>query len=267
MNRRQPLVAHSKPTELMQPGDSAFDHPSGLAQIAAVRCSTPRNLMQDATLFQRQAVSTAVVSAIGLHTLGLADRSSTFAAHRWYAIDQGQQLGDVVPVGFGQNDIDRDTLRIDEKVVLAALLAAIGWVRSTFFPPCTARTDELSATAREKSILLAARNVSSSTPCSFFHTPARCQDRSRRQQVMPEPHPISCGSISHGMPDCKTNRMPVNTRRSSSGKRPGCVLRLRLRGNSGRIISHSASSTSSRAMSPRYLHIEQNRMTTFQSFC
>jgi hypothetical protein len=172
-----------------------------------------------------------------------------------------------MPVGLGQNDIDRDALRLDEQMVFAARLTAIGWVRSTFFPPCTALTDELSATAREKSIWSAARSWSSSTRCSFFHTPALCQARSRRQQVMPEPHPISCGSISHGLPDCKTNRMPVNTRRSSSGLRPGCVLRRRLTGNNGWTISHSSSSTSSRAISPRHRYVQPRHMTAFRSFC
>ena len=113
--------------------------------------------------------------------------------------------------------------------------------------PCTARTDELSATTREKSSLSAPRSLSCSTRCSLCHTPAFCQARTRRQHVMPEPHPISWGSISHGIPDCKTNRNPVNTRRSSSGLRPGCVLRRRLTGSSGCTISQSSSSTSSRA--------------------
>jgi hypothetical protein len=121
-----------------------------------------------------------------------------------------------MPVSLGQNDIDRDALRVDEEVVLAAGLTAIGWVRSTFFPPCTARTDELSATTREKSSLSTPRSLSSSIRCSLRHTPAFCQARTRRQQVIPGPHPISCGSISHGIPDCKTNRMPVRTCLSAS---------------------------------------------------
>src|SRR4051812_49882905 len=50
--------------------------------------------------------------------------------------------------------------------------------------------------------------------------PASCQSLSRRQQVMPEPQPISCGSISQGMPLFSTNRMPVRAARSSTGGRP-----------------------------------------------
>ena len=36
--------------------------------------------------------------------------------------------------------------------------------------------------------------------CRRSQTPASCQSRSRRQQVMPVPQPISWGSISQGMP-------------------------------------------------------------------
>ncbi len=171
-----------------------------------------------------------------------------------------------MPVSLGQNDIDRGALRVDEEGVLAARRTAIGWVRSRFFPPCTARTDELAATTRKKSSLSAPRKLSSSTRCSLRHTPAFCQARTRRQQVMPEQHPISCGRISHGIPDCKTNRMPVSTRLSSSGLRPGCVLRRRLTGSSGWTISYSSSSTSSRAILPRHENFRRVAMTVIIHF-
>jgi hypothetical protein len=44
-------------------------------------------------------------------------------------------------------------------------------------------------------------------------------------------------------------------------------LRLRLTGNRGWIISHSSSSTSSCAISPRNRKYQQGDMTTFYSFC
>ena len=267
MNRWQALIAYAQSSELMQPSDGTLDHPASCAQIAAVYGSPLGNLMHDAALLQRQAVSPTVVGAIGLDALWLSQWSSPFAPDGRHAIDQRQELCDVMPVGLGQNDMDWDALRIDEDMVLAAFLAAIGWVRSSFFPPCRARTDELSATTREKSTLSAPRNLSSSTRCSRLHTPARCQARSRRQQVIPEPHPISCGSISHGIPDCRTNRIPVSTLRSSSGLRPGWVLRRRLTGSNGWTISHSASSTSSRAISPRYYRSQRDGMTLKMSFC
>jgi len=233
VNRGQPFVAYAQSSELMQPGDGAFDDPPSLPQVTAMRGPSLGNLMPDAALFQRQAVSAAIVGTIGLDRFWPFQWPPALASNWFYAVNQWQQLRNIMPVGLGQNDVDRDALRVDEKVVLAACLTAIGWVRSTFFPPCTARTDELSATTREKSSLSAPRNLSRSTRCSWRHTPAFCQARTRRQHVMPEPQPISRGSISHGMPDRKTNRMPLNTRRSSSGLRPGCVLRRCLIGKSG----------------------------------
>jgi hypothetical protein len=119
------------------------------------------------------------------------------------AINRWQQLCDVVPVSLGQNDIDLDALRVDEEVGLSARLTAIGWVRSAFSPRFTARTEELSATTREKSSLSAPRSLSSSTRCSLRPTPAFCQARNRRQQVILEPLPISCGSISKKFPTAK----------------------------------------------------------------
>jgi hypothetical protein len=40
--------------------------------------------------------------------------------------------------------------------------------------------------------------------------PARCRATSRRQQVLPDPHPISRGSICHGRPPRGTNKMPMH---------------------------------------------------------
>jgi hypothetical protein len=70
--------------------------------------------------------------------------------------------------------------------------------------------------AREKSILSAPRRRASNTSCNRSHTPAACQSRRRRQQVMPEPHPISLGRLSHGIPVVSTNRIPVNTGRADT---------------------------------------------------
>ena len=160
MDRGQSFIAYAQSPKLMQPGDSAFDYPPGFAKIAAMRCSAFGNLVINAALLQCQTMGATIVGTIGLKGLGLFQRPPALSSNWVDAIYQWQQLRDVMPVGLGQNDIDRDTLRVDEEVVLAARLTAIGWVRSTFFPPCTARTDELSATTREKSSLSAPRNLS-----------------------------------------------------------------------------------------------------------
>ena len=92
-------------------------------------------------------------------------------------------------------------------------LCPSGWSRS--FRPPGARTAAEPKDARDQSMRSACPRRSSTAPCSRSHTPASCHSRSLRQQVMPEPQPISCGSISQGMPVLSTNRMPVRTARLS----------------------------------------------------
>jgi hypothetical protein len=82
-------------------------------------------------------------------------------------------------------------------------------------------------------------------------TPASFQSRSRRQQVMPLPQPISCGSISQGMPLLRTKSMPVRAARSGTGGRPPFGLRRRF-GSSGAIRAHNLSPTNAAATPPVY---------------
>ena len=78
-------------------------------------------------------------------------------------------------------------------------------------------------------------------------TPWTCQSRSRRQQVMPEPHPISWGNISQGMPDFSTKRMPVEQAQSGTRGRPPLGLGG-YGGSSGATTAHRSSLTSGMAM-------------------
>ncbi|KGD11501.1 hypothetical protein DO70_2049 [Burkholderia pseudomallei] len=81
------------------------------------------------------------------------------------------------------------------------------------------------------------------SPVRPVPTPACGQSRSLRQQLMPEPRPISCASLSQRMPDCRTNRMPLGTAWSSSGLRPGSRVRRGFDGGrSGGIGDHDSSS-------------------------
>ncbi|EWY36155.1 hypothetical protein N825_29880 [Skermanella stibiiresistens SB22] len=132
-------------------------------------------------------------------------------------------------------------------MALGARLAAVRRVRPGFKAPLFAGTLALSNAARLQSIALALPNLSRRTRCNVSHTPEACQSRSRRQQVIPDPQPISRGGISHGMPLLKTNRMPVSTARSSTGGRPPFGRGGR-DGNSGATTAHSSSLTRGFAM-------------------
>lgn len=79
-------------------------------------------------------------------------------------------------------------------------------------------------------------------------TPASCQSRSRRQQLIPQPQSISAGSTSQGRPERSTNRIPVSAARFSIGRRPP-FGRGRGGGRSGAIASQKSSGRNGRAMS------------------
>jgi len=214
--------------------------------------ATLRKLRGDASPRELVPMRLRIIPAVPLDQARFARRAPRPSTQRRNGIDQGQQLGDVVPVGGGQSDDERDPLRVREEMVFAPRLAAIGWVRSSFFPPRSARTDELSTTARAKSNWPRRRSSASSTSWMRCHTPACCQATNRRQQTVPDPQPISRGNMFHGIPLRRTNRMPVRTARSGIGLRPA-YRRLRggRGGRSGSIRAHSASSSSGLVMRDR----------------
>jgi hypothetical protein len=148
-------------------------------------------------------------------------------------------LGDIVHVGRGQVGDQRNPVALGDDVVFRAFLAAIGWVRSSFFPPRSARRDALSMTAQLRSSSPRRRSSASSASWNRRQMPARCQRTSRRQQVLPDPQPISVGSICHGIPLRRTKSMPVNAARSDTRGRP---IRRRRFGNRGAIRAQSSSS-------------------------
>ena len=261
------FITYPQAAELVQPGDGAFDHPARHAEMAAMSGAALADLRADAALPQDIPVAFTVVGTIGLNDFRARQRMATPSRNGRHALQERQQLRRVVPVGAGQDDIQWRAVAVDEEVVLAARLAPISRVGTSFFPPCTARTDEESAITREKSRRSAWRNLASRMRCSLSQTPACCQSLARRQQLMPEPHPISLGSISHGRPDCRMNRMPVKTRRSSRRLRPAGDLRGGGGGSKGWTISHNASSTSSRAIVSLHRKIWKDPLTPIIRFC
>jgi hypothetical protein len=232
VNTGSTFVAQVEATEPMQPGQCAFDDPPRPTEPTAMGRATFGELSVDPAAVQRVAMRLRVVAPIALNQGRLADRATWTSAQRRDRVDQRQQLGDVVAIGGGQQRRQRDAASLGENVVLRPRLTAIGWVRSSFFPPRSARTEALSTRARVRSNWPRWRNSASRTACSRRQTPARCHRANRRQHVLPEPQPISFGSICHGSPLRKTKRMPVNAARSGTRGRP--MVFHRRRGGFGR---------------------------------
>ena len=111
-----------------------------------------------------------------------------------------------------------------------------------------AGTLDASTLARLQSILPAAPKRLSNSWWSRCQTPAFCQSRSRRQQVIPLPQPISWGRSSQGMPVFSTKRIPVSAARSDTVN--GCPPFgwAGFGGSNGSTTVHSSSLTSGLAM-------------------
>jgi len=249
-----PFVADAQASELMQPGDGALDHPAEETQSTAMRCASAGQHRRDALRAQLAAVGLRIVGAIALDRLRTLPGAAHLAVDGRNGLHERDELGDVVPIGLRQSDGQGNAAAIRKEVVLAPQLPSIRRIRTRFFPPRRARMEDESTIARDQLSWSVACSCASSTRWSVRQTPVRCHWWSRRQQVMPDPHPNSVGRYSHGMPVLSTKRIPVKTCRLSSGLRPGYRRRRRLGlGRSGSSWLHNRSSTRILAMPDAFL--------------
>ena len=240
------FVADFEPSERMKPGKGSFDEPAGFTEATAMRRTDFGEQGCDAAFAQALSVRLGTVAAVTLNNLRFAQRTSALSSNGRNCLDQRIELRDVVAIRSRQEDRERDALRVDDEVVLAAELAPVRWVRTGFFPASIARTEELSTMARAMSSCPRRRNSASSVSWMRCQTPASCQATSRRQHAVPEPQPISCGSRFQAMPERSTNTMPLSTARSGVGLRPAYRrLRDARFGNKGSMSDHSSSSITS----------------------
>jgi len=243
------LVAHGQATKPVQPGEGALDDPPRAPETTAMVGAALGELGANAPAVERVAMRLRVVAAVALDQPWLAHWPAGTAPQGREGVDQREQFSDVVAIGGRQRRDERNPVRVGENMMLRPGFAAIGRVRSSFFPPRSARSDALSTTARARSRSPRRWSSANNTACKRFHTPARCQRTSRRQQVVPEPQPISRGSMFHGSPLRRTNRMPVSAARSGIGFRPAYRRwRGRRFGSSGSISAHKSSSIANLAM-------------------
>ena len=243
------FIADAQAPELMKPTERAFDDPAHLAETAAVGLTALGDARLNAPAPQEDAVHLGVIGAVGIEAVGALSRASRLASNRRDSLHQPYQLRHVVPVGSGQLARQRGSMGVRDDVVLATLFAPVRRIGACLSPPKTARTEELSTMAHDKSIRSALRNSSSSKRWIRSQTPAFCQSRKRRQQVIPDPQPNSCGKSSHGIPLLRTNTIPVSTNLSFSGGRPPLGRGGRF-GNSGLTRAKNVSVISGLAITP-----------------
>ncbi|KGV48945.1 hypothetical protein X900_3397 [Burkholderia pseudomallei BDU 2] len=243
MNVRTSLETNTEATEVMQPSMRAFHDPATFAKATAMFGTALCDHRLDTAIAQRLPMSLGIVTMIGIDHTRSVQWVAAQSANRRNRVDQRQQLRDVIDVRADQDRGERRAVRVGDDVVLGTGSRSIGRVWPSFWPAPTARIDDESTAAREKSIWSAARSFASSSSCRRSHTPAACQSRSRRQHVTPEPQPISAGRSRQRSPVLRTNKMPVSAARFETGRRPGFFSRRSLGGGSnGSISIHNSSS-------------------------
>ena len=243
------FIADAKPAILMQPRERPLNNPPIYPKATSIISAPLCQKRPDELSPKLPPVGLTVIGSITQHASRTPKGPANLACYRRDGLDQRQQLSNVVTIRSGQFHSQRNAVSVGHQMVFRAFFAAIRGIRTCFCPPKTARTEAESTTAREKSIWSARRSWLSKTRWILSQTPAFCQSRRRRQQVMPEPQPISWGRSSHAIPVLRTKRMPLRTARSSIDFRPGYRNRLFFFGSNGSIICHSSSSRICFAMS------------------
>jgi hypothetical protein len=79
----------------------------------------------DAALAQQAAVLVEVVAPVGVQTPGFAAGTAPQSPKRRDLVEQGQELGHVVPVTAGECDGERGSVAVDVQVVLGAGAGAV----------------------------------------------------------------------------------------------------------------------------------------------
>lgn len=233
MHRRQPVVPDLEPPGLSDPSQPAFHDVANLSQTAAVGRPRSRQVILDPPCLQALPVPLGPIGAVPVQRLRLAAWPPARPVDRRNVVEQGQRLGRIGAVRSGEPHGQRGAVAVNEQVAFGAFFSPIGGVFAGEDPPKTARIDWLSTQALSQSIRPSRPKRSSSACSSFFQTPRRCQYRRRRQQVTPEPQPISKGRSCQGRPVLRTKTMPVRQARSSTGGRPRWPGVALCRGSSG----------------------------------
>ena len=83
-----------------------------------MRCHAPGDLGLDVALAQQPAVFVVVVATIRGHALGSPARPTHPAGDGWNAVDQRDQLGDVVAIAAGERPGEREPGRVYEEMML-----------------------------------------------------------------------------------------------------------------------------------------------------
>jgi len=239
-----------------------LDDPAMTSESIVALDAPASNPILDAAALEVLPAAWIVVALVRMQLVRQTLRPATSARNRGQRIDQLLEDHRVMPVGAGDTEHQRDTLPVRDEVALAAELASVRRVGAGVQAPRGLGTVDPSRLARLRSSWPAPRSSARSIRCRRCQTPAACQSRSLRQQVMPLPKPSSWGRSSQAMPVRSTKRIPLSARSSSNLGRPPFSDGL-TSGSNGLIFFHSAALSSLCLLMLRQTQINRSAMTWF----
>jgi hypothetical protein len=130
-----PVGADEQAAAVVQPGERALDHPTLSTETGAMVGLAAGDHGFDATLPDEPTVLVVVIATVGEQRLWSASRPADASSDGRHAVEQLDQLGDVVAVAAGQCPGERDAAAVYEEVVLAAPPAAIDGAGTRFRAP------------------------------------------------------------------------------------------------------------------------------------
>lgn len=242
------IITNLQSSRLSDPGQRALDDPADFAESAAMGRSRLGQVIFNPSLPQAPTVARRAVRSVPVHATRPSSSPAARLSDHWYVVEERQRLERVMTLRPGYAHRQGNAFSVYEQMAFRAFFGPISRVFAGEYPPKTARKLWLSTTAFDQSSSPARPRRSRRTCNSFFQTPRRCQSRSRRQQVTPEPQPISWGNIHQGMPLWRTKIMPVRQARSPTGGLPRFPGPALCAGRSGWTVSHNSSDTRGRAI-------------------
>jgi hypothetical protein len=254
MNIISPLITNLQTTVAVEPcSGSLYDPAIATQPLAAVEASSCDSWL-NASLPQRAPQGLRVVCFISMKFLRPFPRAPSAAAlDRLDGVKGFKHHPGIMHVGRTDSHRERNAFGFDHKMALRARFASIRRILPGFEPPFGAATLNESIEARDQSSWSASASLSSNTWCSLCQTPASCHSRSLRQQVTPEPQPISGGSQDHGRLALKTKMMPRKQSRFEMRGRPPRGF-SGSGGNNGSTTAHSSSLTIGFAIGANFIN-------------
>ena len=128
------FIANGEATKPVEPGERALDDPAEHAKAAAVGRAATAEDRNNAARGEAITMWLRIVATVALQDVGPSARPPAASANGAQVRDQGVEVGDVVDVRGRDMRHQRHPARIGYDVVFGPRLAAIGWVRSSFFP-------------------------------------------------------------------------------------------------------------------------------------